>query len=324
MTWRPNFPGGKRFAFTIIDDTDVATVDNVQPLYDLLHRLGFRTTKTVWPLRWDEGWSAFAGSETLDDAHYVEFVRTLQAQGFEIASHGARMESSNRQQTENGLARMQEVLGAVPRVYANHSFNQENVYWGPERVDISLLRALYRRMMGARGRGHFLGGVEGSAYWWGDLCRSHHEYVRNLTYTHVNVLDINPTMPYRDPRRPLVNWWFSAVDADNVEVFVERFNAAAIDKLEQAGGVCIVATHLGKQFVRDGVVDPRVQRILEDIASRDGWLVPVGELLDCLRAQRRGAAEIPPHEWRMMQWRWAMDFAWATLRDRFSRRASPN
>ncbi|HEY0930664.1 MAG TPA: hypothetical protein VGE27_12155 [Gemmatimonas sp.] len=319
MSWRPAFPDGKRFAFTIIDDTDVATVENVQPLYDLLHRLGFRTTKTVWPLRWEEGWSAFAGSETLEDPHYLEFVRTLQSRGFEIASHGARMESSDRDRTLEGLSRMEQQLGAIPRVYANHSFNRENLYWGPERVDIPVLRVLYRWMMGSKGRGHFLGGVEGSAYWWGDLCRTHHEYVRNLTYTHVNVLDMNPTMPYRDPGRPLVNWWFSAVDADNVEVFVERFNSSAIDTLERSGGVCIVATHLGKQFVRDGAVDPRVQRILEDIASRDGWLVPVGELLDCLRAQRGGNAEIPRREWRAMQWRWALDFAWNAARSRIRR-----
>ena len=41
------FPHGKRFAFTIVDDTDVATVANVKPLYDLLHELGFRTTKRI-------------------------------------------------------------------------------------------------------------------------------------------------------------------------------------------------------------------------------------------------------------------------------------
>ena len=52
---RFEFPQGKRFAFTIVDDTDVATVANVKPLYDLLHELGFRTTKTVWPLGCPEG-----------------------------------------------------------------------------------------------------------------------------------------------------------------------------------------------------------------------------------------------------------------------------
>src|SRR5690606_40955769 len=44
------WPQGKRFAFSIIDDTDVATVANVRPIYRLLERLGLRATKTVWPV----------------------------------------------------------------------------------------------------------------------------------------------------------------------------------------------------------------------------------------------------------------------------------
>ncbi|MGI6449930.1 MAG: hypothetical protein ACOX3R_06475 [Desulfitobacteriia bacterium] len=41
------WPDGKRFAFTIIDDNDNATVQNNKPIYDLLLALGMKTTKTV-------------------------------------------------------------------------------------------------------------------------------------------------------------------------------------------------------------------------------------------------------------------------------------
>ena len=44
------FPGGKRFAFTIMDDTDDATVQNVGPVYEALYSLGMGATKTVWPM----------------------------------------------------------------------------------------------------------------------------------------------------------------------------------------------------------------------------------------------------------------------------------
>src|SRR5690242_17430165 len=93
------FPDGKRFAFSIIDDTDVATVDNVAPVYALLEELGMRTTKTVWPLACPVESSNFDSSQTLEDAAYREFVRDLQRRGFEIASHGATMESSRRERT---------------------------------------------------------------------------------------------------------------------------------------------------------------------------------------------------------------------------------
>src|SRR5687768_18315262 len=102
----PRFPGGRRFAFTVIDDTDVATVENIRPVYRLLERLGMRTTKTVWPLSCPEGSRDFGDSETLDDPEYSEFVVDLARRGFEIASHGAKMESSTRERTLRGFDRM--------------------------------------------------------------------------------------------------------------------------------------------------------------------------------------------------------------------------
>ena len=65
MTRDHQFPGGARFAFTVMDDTDVATVDNVLPIYRLLESLGMRTTKTVWPVRCEEGSRNFSLSETM-------------------------------------------------------------------------------------------------------------------------------------------------------------------------------------------------------------------------------------------------------------------
>ena len=48
------FPDGKRFAFSIVDDTDLTSLERVKPLYELLHRYGFRTTKTVWVMESNE------------------------------------------------------------------------------------------------------------------------------------------------------------------------------------------------------------------------------------------------------------------------------
>ena len=44
---RIEFPGDRRFAFTILDDTDDSTLENVRPVYERLRDLGFRTT-TPW------------------------------------------------------------------------------------------------------------------------------------------------------------------------------------------------------------------------------------------------------------------------------------
>ena len=140
------FPTGARFAFTIIDDTDVATVENVAPVYRLLEDLGMRTTKTVWPLSCPEGSPNFSSSQTLEDAEYRAFALDLQRRGFEIASHGATMESSDRERTLRGLEIMRATFGSYPLVHANHAGNRENLYWGTSRIDHPVARALYRLM----------------------------------------------------------------------------------------------------------------------------------------------------------------------------------
>ena len=313
------FPGGRRFAFTIMDDTDVATVKNVGPVYRLLDGLGLRTTKTVWPVRCPEGSRNFSESETLEDEAYLEFVRWVASRGFEIAYHGATMESSRRERTERGLRRFAELFGAPPRVYANHANNQENLYWGADRFDDPVIRFLYSRTRRAA-RESYQGHIEGSPWWWGDLAAKM-TYARNLTFSEINLGSINPTMPYRDPRRPAVPWWFSASDAEGVHEFNELIAPAAQDRLEREGGFCIVATHLGKGFAPNGVVHPDTTRLLTRLAAKPGWFVPVGELLDWLRAARPESSALPVWEWRQMQWRWMADLVARKWRHRIRSRA---
>ena len=322
MPGRIPLPNGKRFAFTIIDDTDVATVENVRPIYDLLCELGMRTTKTVWAVRCPEGSRDFSRSETLEDAEYRDFCIELQRRGFEITWHGASMETSTRERTLASLERYRETFGSYPRIHVNHALNRENLYWGSWRVDVPLLRQLFARLTGLSGS-YFLGHVESSPYWWGDLCTQHITYGRNLTFADINVAKINPSMPYRDPARPLVRWWFSATDAEGVSEFNALLAPRRQARLEADGGICIVATHLGKGYVRNGEVHPTTRQRLSELASRDGWFPTVGQLLDWLR-QQRASEEIPASEWRAMQWRWARDLLLRKIDPRRRRRAVEN
>ena len=312
------FPDGKRFAFTVIDDTDVATVANVRPIYDLLYSLGMRTTKTVWPLGCPEGSPNYSTSETLEDPVYLAFVRELATRGFEITWHSATMESSTRERTLEGLHRFHDLIGHYPRIHANHSFNRENLYWGAGRFDNPMLRIIFGPLSGLP-PDHFQGHIAGSRYWWGDLCEEHIEYGRNLTFEEINLLMVNPSMPYRDARRPLIKWWFSATDAEDVIAFNHMLRRNNLDRLEDEGGVCIVATHFGKRFVNEGVLNQETRAVLEDVARRDGWFPPVGVLLDWLR-QRRGSGQLPPREWRRMQRRWAVDLVHRKMNEKRRRR----
>lgn len=314
------YPGGASFAFTIFDDTDDGTVANLAPIYALLGSLGLRATKTVWPFRHD-GPSHFFACETLESPSYRDWVLRLQDEGFEVGWHGATFESSPRERTQRGLARFRELFGGPPRVYANHSFNRENLYWGEDRLDLRPWRRFFRMISGLP-EGYFQGHDEASAYWWGDLCEEQIVYARNLTFRRLNMRSINPSMPYRDPRRPLVPYWFSAADAPTVREFNSLTSPAHIDELEAQGGFTVVATHLGKGFVRDGRVHPETRRNLEYLASRPGWFPTPGQLLDWL-GERGARTALPMSEWLSMQIQFVTDHVRQRISSGFGSDSTP-
>ena len=277
---RAVFPDGKKFALTIFDDTDVATLEYIRPIYDLLDRLGFRTTKSVWPLPY-EGSSDYEGSATLDDSEYASYMRDLQGRGFEIAFHGARMESSERAEIERAFDVYQQHLSGYPTAYAAHSHNLDNLYWGVERFRFRLWRWLYAASSGRRER-HGEGHRIGSPYYWGDLAQRHLRYVRSFTYDELNLWNVTTAIPYRTRGTPGVNAFFPSSFADNVEEFIELLSPAHQTQLEQEGGLAIIGTHFGKGFLRDGRVHPHVVELLTGLSQRSGWYPPVSTLLDYL------------------------------------------
>jgi hypothetical protein len=283
----PGFPDGRRFAFTILDDTDDSTVANAKPVYDLLYELGFRTTKTVWMEPCPEGSRLFFAAETMADPAYRAWVHEVAERGFELAWHGATMESSRRDRTERALAAFEREFGRAPRVHANHGQNRENLYWGARRYHHPLWRTV-ARIGYAFGGPVFEGENPASPYYWGDLGRRSVRYVRNLTFTELNLLAADPDTPYRLPDTPEVAYWFSTADAPDATAFRRLVTRARLDRLRDEGGVCILSTHLGKGYATGGRVDPDVAATLRHLAAQPGWFVPVSEVLDHLLAHGGG------------------------------------
>jgi hypothetical protein len=280
-------PPGKRFAFSVLDDTDDSTLENVGPVYAMLRDYGFRTTKTVWPLDCPEGSRNFFAAETLQDKKYLGFVHELADAGFEVAFHGATMESSRRQRTLEGLELIRSEFGSYPRLFCNHGQNRENLYWGSRRFRSAPLRLLSRALARKDGDA-YEGEREGSPFFWGDVCRDVIQYVRNFTFERVNLLAVDPATPYHVTSAPYVRYWFSTADAPDCAAFNRLLTRERIDRLEAEGGVCLVSTHFGKGFTRGGRVDAKTEKLLRYLADRRGWFVPVSEVLDRLLVAGRG------------------------------------
>lgn len=280
------FPGNKSFAFTILDDTDDATLENTKPIYDLLTELGMRTTKTAWPMSCSEGSSVFFAAETLQDPDYLEFVKGLVRSGFELASHGATMESSLRSRTEEGLDFLEKEFDCGLSMHCNHGMNLENIYWGLDRYQVLPVRMAAGILRRFSHRTNYLGQVKGTPYFWGDLCREKFKYVRNFTFDKLDISDVPPGYPYRLKSTPYVNYWFSTADAPNVDGFKKLVTKEAVDAMVRNEGYSIISTHLGKGFVHNGKVDDQVKEMLTYISKQSGWFVPVSSLLDHLLQDR--------------------------------------
>jgi hypothetical protein len=294
------FPENKKFAFTIFDDADLASVEGVRPIYDLLSELKIFTTKSVFVFPCKDKHSPFYDSQTLANNGYLGFIKKLNENGFEIGFHNASPDSSERGITISAINRFKELLGFYPKSFANHGGNKENVYWGRNRFDSTLLRLFMLMKIGERS---FFGEDERSAYFWGDILRQHISYCRNFVFRGVDLLKINPTLPYRDPARPYVPQWFSACDGGSPKRFNRLLSAKNMEKLERQGGVSIVYTHFGAGFVKNGEINKETRYLLTELSKRDGWFVPVSTLLDHLRAGQKNN-ECTERERRKMEYTW--------------------
>jgi len=300
---RRAYPGGKRFAFTIVDDTDCGTVATLEPVYALLRELGMRTTKTVWVRRSPMPDQFDANSETLENPRYLEFVRSLREDGFELAMHTAAPGSSVRAETIAAYDRYFTLFGSDPAMNVNHSMNRENLYWGRHRLDGRLARLLYDK---TAGRMQFDGHVKDSPFFWGDVCLARTRYVRGFIFRDIDALRANPSMPYHDPQRPYVKLWYSACDGEDVPRFTELISPESQERLERDGGCCLVYTHLGKRFADDVRAGGEWQRRMRMLSQRGGWFAPASEILEFLGSTRTDAA-IPRAERRALERRWMIE-----------------
>lgn len=301
------YPAGKQFAFTIIDDTDMATLETVRPIYDYLDSVGLRTTKTVWVTgpKTPPANPSDAG-DTLEREEYAAYIRLARRRGFEIALHNVSSHSSTRDQVTAGIETFRQIIGVFPRINVQHEKNRENLYFefaqrGGYRPPAFRTRAFQclKRLVNRGGNSPApqncgcCGEDTRSDYFWGDLCRTTIQYVRsNVFFQDLNTLKCNPLAPYASNDTPYVNYWFDSSNGQDVRCFNSILNSRNIATLKRECGCSILYTHFGKGFsVRtDGVfeLNQETKRCLRGIAGdSDGWYVPVGDILDRLLAFQR-------------------------------------
>lgn len=263
------------FAFTIVDDTDGATVENVKPVYDYLYSKGIITTKTCWAYPSRD--NVYTG-ECLQDENYREFLKDLRNKGYEIGFHNAGSGEFKREETLKALELFKETFGNYPKMHINHSNNIENIYWGSKRFSpiISKVYSLLRKNIKS------LGTDEKSEYFWGDIAKKHFKYIRNRTFNEINTLKADSRLVYPETgKEKYSNYWFSSSDGMRLVPFLKLLKKENVDKLIKEKGCCIVYTHFAYDFVdENGILSEEFKECIDYIASKNGWFAPASEILD--------------------------------------------
>lgn len=280
-----------KFYFSIIDDTDDATLENIKPVYDFLYEQGIKITKTVWVYPpFDEP----SKGDCLQRSDYADYIKELHDRGYEIGLHNVGSADQDSPYTRDrileGLDFFEKRLGFKPTICVNHSYNPDSVYGGYKRFNNPMswiVRKLYKQY----GR-TFYGEIEESPYFWGDKYKELFKYSRNHECDTLLTTKWDKRMPYIDPHRnKYANYWYSATFAPNQDVFNYVVTDNALEKLERKGGCCIVFTHLG-YYCKDGVIDPGFVGRIKKIAANPNCIsMPVTQTLDAIAETREQAGK---------------------------------
>lgn len=180
-----DWPYGKKFAFTIIDDTDNSYINNIEPVYEWLYKNGLLTTKTVWVYSTRDS----TLGTCLHDEKYSSFIKDLNTKGFEIGLHNVGSGNFNRDEIKIGLEWFKGILGFYPKIQINHKSNPDNIYWGSKRF-IFPINLLYKLIYG--NKKDSMGDKHGSNFFWGDICKTNIKYIRNHVFYGINTRNYDP------------------------------------------------------------------------------------------------------------------------------------
>lgn len=282
------WPNNKKFCFTIIDDTDNSYLNNAPIIYEYLSKKKILTTKTVWVRNGDDSFEYNSvNGTTLGNREYINWVKKLESEGFEICLHNMSWSSSTRAQIKSGFKNFEKLFGRS-RILIQHNDEKEceSIYWGSKRLvfpmNIIFEIVSYLNPRGKRSK-IYNGENKNSIYFWGDICKEKVDFIRNFTFPEINLFNITKKIIHKRRKTKYVKNWFISTEAPDLKSFVKILNPKNIDKLEIQNGLCIIYTHFGNNFVKDGKLNAEFKKTIDYLANKNGWFVPASEIFDHIK-----------------------------------------
>lgn len=278
LSWLPD---SFEAAVAITDDPDNSSFSKFKSIYDFLMEINFPTTRAMWVYTKSE----FTGTPHLEidftaplltDPQCLQYCKKLHGKGFEICLHGASCGNNKRQRTLDALNFLAENIKPSP-VFICHSKNAENLYWDTKTANLWF----EKKMLQLYTKNQCFGEVSGTEYFWGDVCQKQIDFIRLYRTRSVNTLAFNPSMPYHDFSKPLVNYWFSATKGYIPFLFTKN----NIDLLCEQNGASILYQYMHRYVNDDMSINCEAKKTLEMVANDSRILIkPVSIILNRLKS----------------------------------------
>lgn len=287
------YPNGYNFAFTIVHDADYAYSKRLEPIFRVFNELGLKITATVFIKRASEEFEAsnikylksvnqrdrpFWGYRNvpLSEEEEKGFYKRIAALGHEIGMHTPSATSDTRETVIQSFERFKKVFGSYPKIYVEH--------WGEGNKETQ--------------------GNEGanpqSPYYCTDLLNHYRCWVWAIPgglakpshKKFYNILAVNgsPFSDYALKKFGIVNGFLRSGqyrhgDGDG---FLEWYSRENIDALEKERGLALVYAHLDIKWLdkKTRKMRKKLEKRLHYLASKDGWFVPAGKILDRFKVMR--------------------------------------
>jgi len=282
------WPNNRDFAFTIIDDTDNSNLENAPLVYDYLKQKKIFTTKSVWTKDGEniKKYNSVNG-ETLANEKYLNWVKNLEKNSFEICLHSSSWSRSTREEIIKSFEFFENYFGkSSTLIQHNDSRDCESIYWGKKRL-VFPINLIFEIIMyitpGGLKSNIYQGEIESSPYFWGDICKEKVDFIRNLTFNEINLFNITKSVLHKRKGTKYVNHWFISSEAPNHDSFVNILSKENLDLLEKQNGLCIIYTHFGNKFVANGKLKESFKDVIDDLSKRNGWFVPANNIFKYLQ-----------------------------------------
>ncbi|KIX11586.1 hypothetical protein X474_24855 [Dethiosulfatarculus sandiegensis] len=79
-------------------------------------------------------------------------------------------------------------------------------------------------------------------------------------------------MPYYDPEKPYVNFWFASTNGSTIDRFKQALSKKNQDLLGAQSGLCLISTHFAKGFTEKGKINPQFKTLMTRLAKKKAGL----------------------------------------------------